>query len=62
MYTSLDRIGSNNRFERSRVTRVVICHRKWQRTRVREASQSHAFDSPVSSEYMDVRTARPDEE
>jgi hypothetical protein len=32
------------------------------RPRIRQASQSHAFDSPVPGEYKEVRTARPDEE
>ena len=30
--------------------------------RIREASRSRASDSPSSGEYMEVRTARPDEE
>jgi hypothetical protein len=28
----------------------MACHRKWQRTKVREATRSHAFGSPSSSE------------
>jgi hypothetical protein len=36
--------------------------RKWQRTQVREASWSHASDSPSPGEDIDVRTARPYEE
>jgi hypothetical protein len=40
----------------------IDCHRKWHgRESVRRVKVT-AFDSPLSSEYMDVRTARPDEE
>jgi Circularly permutated YpsA SLOG family len=40
---------------------VAVCHREVATDEVREVSQSHASDSPVPGEDLDVRTARPDE-
>jgi Circularly permutated YpsA SLOG family len=45
--------------ERYPLVPLPVATRKWQRTQVREASQSRASDSPVLGEDMDVRTARP---
>jgi hypothetical protein len=43
-------------------TECQACHRDVTTDEVREASQSHASDSPVPGEYMDVRTVRPTKE
>jgi hypothetical protein len=41
---------------------IAFATRMGQRTPVREASQSHASNSPMPGEHKDMRTARPDGE
>lgn len=38
------------------------CHKEVATDEIREASRARAPNSPMPGEYMDVRTARPDEE
>jgi hypothetical protein len=38
------------------------CHKEVATDEVREASRARAPDSPMPGEYIDARTARPDEE